>query len=85
MRSKRNQTIAIARFLLYKSELNRRLESMSDEETVDKVLRHQSGLIARLGDEYRMVLAHMPYEKERTELCTTEGPTPIYGGTSLPV
>ena len=109
MRSKRNQTIAIARFLLYKSELNRRLESMSDEEylknpigleiggyvedlvkycpeeTVDKVLRHQSGLIARLGDEYRMVLAHMPYEKERTELCTTEGPIPIYGETSLPV
>ncbi len=106
---KRNQTIAIARFLLYKSELNRRLASVSDEEylknpigleiggyvedlmkycpaeTVDKVLRNQNGLIARLGDEYLMVLAHMPYEKGMTEFCTTEGPIPIYGETSLPV
>lgn len=32
MESKRNQTIAIARFLMYKSGLNRRLDSMTDEE-----------------------------------------------------
>ena len=32
MSSKRNQTIAIARFLMYKSGLNRQLDGMSDEE-----------------------------------------------------
>lgn len=32
MSTKRNQTIAIARFLSYKSQLNSRLENMTDEE-----------------------------------------------------
>ena len=32
MSSKRNQTIAIARFLMYKSGLNRQLAGMSDED-----------------------------------------------------
>lgn len=32
MGSKRNQTIAIARFLAYKSNLNRQLDGMSEEE-----------------------------------------------------
>ena len=32
MSSKRNQTIAIARFLMYKSGLNRQLDGMSDED-----------------------------------------------------
>ena len=32
MSSKRNQTIAIARFLMYKSGLNRQLVGMSDED-----------------------------------------------------
>lgn len=32
MRSKRNQTIAIARFLMYKYGLNQQLEGMTDEE-----------------------------------------------------
>ena len=32
MAGKQNQVIAVARFLLYKSELNKRLERMSDEE-----------------------------------------------------
>lgn len=32
MGSKRNQTIAIARFLVYKNDLNKRLESMTDEQ-----------------------------------------------------
>lgn len=32
MNSKRNQTIAIARFLIYKSQLNQKLDGMSDEE-----------------------------------------------------
>lgn len=32
MESKRNQTIAIARFLVYKNNLNKQLEGMSDEE-----------------------------------------------------
>ena len=88
MGSKRNQTIAIARFLIYKSQLNKRLDDMSDEEylknpvgldvgqyvedllkycpedTVDKVLRNQSGLITRLGEEYLTVLANMPYDEE---------------------
>lgn len=109
MTDKQNQIIAIARFLLYKSELNRRLEGMSDEEylknpvgleigeymedlmkycpeeTVDKVLRYQTGLIARLGEDYLAVIANMPYEKGMTKVCMTEDQTPIYGGTSSPV
>ena len=32
MSSKRNQTIAIARFLMYKHGLNQQLEGMTDEE-----------------------------------------------------
>ena len=32
MSSKRNQTIAIARFLMYKSGLTRQLDGMSDED-----------------------------------------------------
>lgn len=32
MGNKRNQTIAIARFLMYKSGLNRRLDGMTDED-----------------------------------------------------
>lgn len=32
MSSKRNQTIAIARFLMYKYGLNQQLEGMTDEE-----------------------------------------------------
>lgn len=87
MKSKRNQTIAIARFLSYKAQLNARLDGMSDEdylknpigldvgqyvedlmkycpeETVDKVLRNQDGLIARLGEQYLVLLANMPYEE----------------------
>lgn len=87
MKSKRNQTIAIARFLSYKAQLNARLDEMSDEEylknpigldvgqyvedlmkycpeeTVDKVLRNQDGLIARLGEQYLVLLANMPYEE----------------------
>jgi hypothetical protein len=31
MKSKRNQTIAIARFLVYKNNLNKQLEGMTDE------------------------------------------------------
>ena len=109
MAGKQNQVIAVARFLLYKSELNKRLERMSDEEylknpigleigkyvedlmkycpedTVDKVLCNQTGLIARLGEEYLTVLANMPYEKGMTKVCMTEGRTPIYGVTSSPV
>ena len=34
MGSKRNQTIAIARFLAYKNDLNKRLENMTDEQYV---------------------------------------------------
>ena len=36
MAGKQNQVIAVARFLLYKSELNKRLERMSDEEYLKK-------------------------------------------------
>ena len=32
MNSKRNQTIAIARFLMYKHSLNQQLDGMTDEE-----------------------------------------------------
>jgi hypothetical protein len=32
MKSKRNQTIAIARFLVYKNNLNTQLDGMTDEE-----------------------------------------------------
>lgn len=84
---KRNQTIAIARFLAYKAQLNARLDGMSDEdymknpvgldvglymedlmkhcpeETVDKVLKNQDGLIARLTENHLSVLASMPYEE----------------------
>ena len=86
MNSRKNQTIAIARFLAYKSHVNAVLDNMSDDEyvknptglevgqyiedlmkycpteTVDKVLRNQSGLITRLGEEYLIILANMPYE-----------------------
>ena len=40
MSSKRNQTIAIARFLMYKHGLNQQLEGMTDEE----YLAHPIGL-----------------------------------------
>ena len=33
------------------------------EETVDKVLRNQDGLIARLGESYLILLSNMPYEE----------------------
>ncbi len=88
MNSRRNQTIAIARFLVYKAQLNERLDGMSDEEyikhpigfevgayvedlmkycseeTVDKVLHNQRGLILRLGMEQLSILVGMPYEQE---------------------
>ena len=90
MTSKRNQTIAIARFLAYKAQLNAKLDGMTDEgylknpvgldvgayvedlmkycseETVDKVLRQQNKLIARLGETFLFVTANMPYETEVT-------------------
>jgi hypothetical protein len=34
------------------------------EDTVDKVLRNQDGLLARLGERYLTVLANMPYDEE---------------------
>lgn len=34
MSNKRNQTIAIARFLAYKNDLNKRLENMTEEQYV---------------------------------------------------
>lgn len=40
MNSKRNQTIAIARFLMYKHSLNQQLDGMTDEE----YLAHPIGL-----------------------------------------
>ena len=40
MNSKRNQTIAIARFLIYKHSLNQQLDGMTDEE----YLAHPIGL-----------------------------------------
>ena len=35
MNSKRNQTIAIARFLMYKHSLNQQLDGKTDEEYLD--------------------------------------------------
>lgn len=43
MSSKRNQAIAIARFLMYKYGLNQQLEGMTDEE----YLAHPMGLCDR--------------------------------------
>lgn len=40
MGSKRNQTIAIARFLMYKNGLNQRLDGITDED----YLKHPIGL-----------------------------------------
>lgn len=94
MNHRRNQTIAIALFLLYKAQLNERLDGMSDEymehpigvevgeyienlmkycpeETVDKVLHNQQGLITRLGVSYLSILASMQYEKGEKP-CTTD-------------
>ena len=59
MSSKRNQTIAIARFLMYKYGLNQQLEGMTDEE----YLAHPIGL-RRLGTDYLTVIAYMPYEED---------------------
>lgn len=85
--NKRNQIIAIARFLSYKAQLNNRLDGMSDEEyaknpiglevgfyvedlmkycpeeIVDKVLKNQDGLIARITENYLGILASLPYEE----------------------
>ena len=72
MSSKRNQTIAIARFLMYKYGLNQQLEGMTDEEylkycpehIVDQVMEHQDALLRRLGTDYLTVIAYMPYEED---------------------
>ena len=59
MNSKRNQTIAIARFLMYKHSLNQQLDGMTDE-----VMEHQDALLRRLGTDYLSVIAFMPYEED---------------------
>ena len=43
MGSKRNQTIAIARFLAYKNDLNKRLEAMTDEQYMKKPIGLEVG------------------------------------------
>jgi len=43
MGSKRNQTIAIARFLAYKNDLNKRLENMTDEQYLKNPLGLEVG------------------------------------------
>ncbi len=43
MGSKRNQTIAIARFLAYKNDLNKRLEAMTDEQYLKKPIGLEVG------------------------------------------
>ena len=80
MSSKRNQTIAIARFLMYKYGLNQQLEAhpigldvgqyVADlmkycpEHIVDQVMEHQDALLRRLGTDYLTVIAYMPYEED---------------------
>ena len=74
MSSKRNQTIAIARFLMYKYGLNQQLEGMTQyvadlmkycpEHIVDQVMEHQDALLRRLGTDYLTVIAYMPYEED---------------------
>ncbi|KJS20493.1 MAG: hypothetical protein VR72_14800 [Clostridiaceae bacterium BRH_c20a] len=85
MRNKRNQVIAIARFLAYKADLKIKMGNMTEEEylnnpigldvgqyiddllkhcpeqTVDSVLKYQDEMISRLGMEYLVVVAFMPY------------------------
>lgn len=43
MGSKRNQTIAIARFLAYKNDLNKQLDGMSEEEYLKNPLGFDVG------------------------------------------
>ena len=45
MSSKRNQTIAIARFLMYKHGLNQQLEGMTDEEYLAHVGQYVADLM----------------------------------------
>lgn len=54
MSSKRNQTIAIARFLMYKHGLNQQLEGMTDEE----YLAHPIGL--DVGQYVADLMKHCP-------------------------
>ncbi|TCX53632.1 hypothetical protein [Dehalobacter sp. 14DCB1] len=85
MRNKRNQVIAIARFLAYKADLKIKMENMTEDEylnnpigldvgqyiddmlkncpedTVDSVIKNQDEMISRLGMEYLVVVAFMPY------------------------
>lgn len=85
MRNKRNQVIAIARFLAYKADLKIKMGNMTEEEylnnpigldvgqyiddllkycleqTVDSVLKYQDEMISRLGMEYLVAVAFMPY------------------------
>ena len=85
MRNKRNQVIAIARFLAYKADLRIKMENMTEDEylnnpigldvgqyiddmlkncpedTVDSVIKNQDEMISRLGMEYLVVVAFMPY------------------------
>jgi predicted methyltransferase MtxX (methanogen marker protein 4) len=76
MGNKRNQVIAIARFLAYKAELNKQIENMSEEqymqnpvgldvgqyvEDMMKYCTEQNEMIARLGMEYLSAIAFMPY------------------------
>ena len=69
MNSKRNQTIAIARFLMYKHNLNQQLEGMTDEEYLadpiacqdDKSLKSTlTPIIGKLSD-MRIVAAELDY------------------------
>ena len=54
MNSKRNQTIAIARFLIYKHSLNQQLDGMTDEE----YLAHPIGL--DVGEYVRDLMRYCP-------------------------
>ncbi len=54
MNSKRNQTIAIARFLMYKHSLNQQLDGMTDEE----YLAHPIGL--DVGEYVRDLMRYCP-------------------------
>ena len=67
MSSKRNQTIAIARFLMYKYGLNQHVADLMKycpEHIVDQVMEHQDALLRRLGTDYLTVIAYMPYEED---------------------
>ena len=47
MNSKRNQTIAIARFLMYKHSLNQQLDGMTDEEYLADPYRAGCGQLCK--------------------------------------